>query len=214
MEQNGSPLPAELPGHPVLRPVFGLDVVGYGRRSDAVRRVLRDDLHGVARSAFAAIGLPLDCCPSRDTGDGLVLAAPPDADCGLLAGELVQHLDRQLRARNEARTEDGRLRLRAAAAVGLVLRDGEGLDGDGFVRLARMLDAPAFRDLVAGHGTDLGFVMSGFLYRGFVLAHRTLIPPTEFFEIDLTNKESEETGWAWVARPQRHLRVAGRHISA
>ncbi|MEV5570384.1 hypothetical protein AB0L06_10050 [Spirillospora sp. NPDC052269] len=214
MEQNGSPHPAGLPGHPVPRAVFGLDVVGYGRRSDTVRAVLRNDMHDVARTAFAAIGLPLDHCSSRDTGDGLVLAAPPDADCGLLAGELVQHLDRRLRSLNESRTEDGRLQLRAAAAVGLVLRDDAGLDGDGFVRLARMLDAPAFRDLVAGHGTDLGFVMSGFLYRNFVLAHRTLIPPTEFFEIDLANKESEEVGWAWVARPQRHLRIAGHPVSA
>ncbi|MEV4258382.1 hypothetical protein AB0J52_34945, partial [Spirillospora sp. NPDC049652] len=150
----------------------------------------------------------------RDTGDGLVLAAPPDADCGLIVGELVQQLARRLRARNEARTEDGRLRLRAAATLGLVMQDGGGLDGDGFVRLARMLDAPAFRDLVAGHGADLGFVTSGFLYRSFVRTHRALIPPGEFFEIDLAHKESEETGWAWVGGPQRHLRIAGRHVSA
>ncbi|MEV4257699.1 hypothetical protein AB0J52_31455, partial [Spirillospora sp. NPDC049652] len=63
------PTPAGLPGHPVPRAVFGLDVVGYGRRSAAVRRMLRDDLHAVAGAAFASVGLPLDCCPSRDTGD-------------------------------------------------------------------------------------------------------------------------------------------------
>ncbi|MCP2340261.1 hypothetical protein [Actinomadura rupiterrae] len=206
MDDNG------LPGHPVPRAVFGLDVVGYGRRAGAVRRTLRDDLHGVARAAFAAVGLPLERCASRDTGDGLVLAAPADADCGLLVGEVVQHLDRRLRMLNESRSAEGRLRLRAAAALGLVMRDDEGLDGDAFVQLARMLDAPAFRELIDGHGTDLGFVTCGFLYRSFVLQHRSLLPPGAFFEIDLTNKESTETGWAWVAEPQRRLRVVGGRL--
>ncbi|MFC4909043.1 hypothetical protein [Actinomadura gamaensis] len=196
-----------LPGHPVTRAIVGLDVVGSGDRPEPVRRSLRSGVLSVAERSFAAVGLPLATCTVRDTGDGLVVVAPPDVDGAALVGELPLKLYKQVRLENKPRDEGARLRIRVAATQGLVHWDGAGADGPALVELARLLESETFKAAQNAQSADLGFATTEEMFRAFVETDAADIAPSQFRPEELHTKDGPVAGRLWFSPARPRLRM-------
>jgi len=206
--QQGWPL-AERPGHgfsseqsrprqPVLSgencTVVRTDVAAFGadKRSDEDRRIIRQATYQMTRTALGSIW---DACQWEDRGDGLLLVAPPVIPTARIMERLQAGLAQQLKRHNRIYTDSIRIQLRVAVDVGPVTDDATGMSGKSIILAARMLDAPAFKDLLAESGASLGIIASTFVFDTAVKHGGGSLDPDHYVQVKVEVKETSIIAW-------------------
>ncbi|MFI0412390.1 hypothetical protein [Actinomadura sp. 3N508] len=151
--------------------LIGVDIPNFGdrRRSNDIRRVLRDTMYGLLTESFTMTGLPWEDSHREDRGDGALIILPPSVQSSETLDPLAHHATALLRRANRLTNELTRLRLRMAVHSGEVQYDAHGVLGHAVNHLFRLLDASAFKRVMAtAHYADLGMLVSDDLYRAAI----------------------------------------------
>lgn len=181
--------------------IFACDIVGFGKRSDSVQAKLRDVMYAALKAGFDASQLPLETCYREDRGDGVIVVLPPAAEPARLVHPLPDHLRGALRTHNRLAVEQARMRLRIALHSGQLSTDDNGLVGTTVNHVARLLDAPAFKQAIEETTAPLGVLASDEFYRAVIEPGTGAVDPGEFHPIEIRLKETRTTGWLSIREP-------------
>lgn len=187
---------------PFHHTIVATDVVGSSARHDQLQLKMRDDLRGVLERTLRRQDLELaDLAPS-DLGDGFRLHAPAVVSPLAMVSPFVDNLVTELRIHRQSANERSRLRLRVAIHMGLLNREAHGgWAGVVLSECARLLDAPAARDLIAeAPDVDLVLVVSEPVFDA-VIRQGYGPAPEQFRRIAVTVKESDFSAWAYLPAP-------------
>ncbi|MGW0866024.1 hypothetical protein [Streptomyces sp. NPDC002611] len=165
----------------VRRLAFVVDTADSGARPVPRQAVAQKRLLGALEEACAASGVDRGTCDRQDRGDGELLILPPGVVETTVVPELLRVLTLALRRDNQGRTEPERLRVRTAAAVGIVHRSALGFAGDGVVEACRLVDADALKEAFrAAPWAEVSFAVGEELYRDLVRHGYDGLPPDSF----------------------------------
>ncbi len=132
--------------HPVYHAILVVDVEDSSGRTDAEKPLMRKALYEALIVAFARAGLSWDACRTEDRGDGVYVLIPPTVPKLLLAGLLVESIDRVLMEYRPDRTTWPRLRLSLHA--GEVAFDADGSSGRDVDLAFALSDADQVREVL------------------------------------------------------------------
>lgn len=178
--------------------MFGVDIVGFGRRPAAVHPHLRSALYRIIEDAFAVIDVPLAGCYHEDRGDGILVIPPAQASVELLLGPLTAHLQTGLRRHNQISSLQAQLRIRTAVNAGYLRCDSHGVSGHAVLEMFRLLDSDAFNAVLTDHNADLGMITSHRLYEDVIADNPGVIDPDGYLPITVAAKETTGTAWIWL----------------
>ncbi|MFC9504393.1 hypothetical protein [Streptomyces sp. NPDC057002] len=165
----------------VRRLAFVVDTADSGARTVPRQAAAQERLLAALQEACAAAGIDRDTCDRQDQGDGELLILPPGVVETTAVPELLRVLTLALRRDNLGRTEPERLRVRTAAAVGIVHRSALGFAGDGVVEACRLVDAAALKEAFrAAPWAEVSFAVGEELYRDLVRHGYDGLPPAGF----------------------------------
>jgi hypothetical protein len=189
----------------VHRTILAVDVEGFGdpHRANQHRVAVRDGLYRALRQAFDCAKIPWDGCRHEDTGDGLLILAPPELPKAPFAESLPHMLARVLREHNASHRAQERIRLRMALHgmalhAGDVTYDEHGVTA-GAINLAfRLLDAPPLKAVLAGSPGVLALITSSWFFDE-VIRHTVAAAPATYRRVGVTVKETSVS--AWIALP-------------
>ncbi|MBO2449542.1 cyclic nucleotide-binding domain-containing protein [Actinomadura barringtoniae] len=167
-------------------------------RTDGDRKVIKAAMYDVLQSSFGESGVPWTSCHVEDRGDGALLIAPPSIPTAKLVDPLVSRLSAGLRTHNRRATAPVRLQLRVALHVGPVSRDGRGVAGESVSQTARLLDAPILKAELAEAGSDLGFIVSEFVYDSVVKHAPGAVDPRAYRQVKVRVKETKAKAWIYL----------------
>lgn len=185
---------------PKYHTIIATDVAKSGGRTDASLMRMRRDLREILAGTLELQGLDPERLTSIDDGDGYRYLIPADvAPPQAALDPFVGRLGIELRMHREAASETHRLRLRVAVHSGLLYAEPEGTwTGVPLKDCARLLDADAGRNLLADHpAADLVLLLTDPFYRD-VVGSGTTLDPTAFQPIQVSVKETDRTGWAYL----------------
>ncbi|MFI6369542.1 hypothetical protein [Streptomyces sp. NPDC050546] len=158
-----------------------VDTADSGARTVPRQAAAQERLLGALREACAAAGIDRDICDRQDQGDGELLILPPGVVETTAVPELLRVLALALRRDNLGRTEPERLRVRTAAAVGIVHRSALGFAGNGVVEACRLVEAGALKEAFrAAPWAEVSFTVGEELYRDLVRHGYDGLPPDRF----------------------------------
>ncbi|MFB4318160.1 hypothetical protein [Actinomadura sp. 21ATH] len=186
--------------------IFVCDIASFGDagRTDEARTHVRRAMYAALEAAFAVPGaVPLGECHVEDRGDGAMVIMPPHADRATCVTEVAAMLLARLRVHNGVSNEAARLRLRTALHTGEAHWDGTGVVGDAVNHAFRILDAPAFKEVMRASGAQLGLAVSEAVYGDVVRHGRGAVDPEDYRRIGVEVKETRAA--AWVTLPGRGL---------
>lgn len=187
---------------PRNRTIIGVDITGFGSRDEHVQDYVRTAMYALLQQGFVDADVPWPTPVWReDRGDGALLTVSSDIPTQWVFDPLVPLICAGLRRHNKVSSEAAQLWLRMAVDAGYVYRDEHGLAGEALVRVARLLDAPAFRQIVASERATLGLVVSPFIYHNVIQPGPGLIDPGRYRRLLMVNKET--TTEAWLHLPLR-----------
>lgn len=192
------------------------DVVDFGAstRTDQDRKIIREVMYRIVRDAFTNADISWDTCHHEDRGDGILIVIPPRVPTIRIVHPLVSHIIGELSQHN-APAEDGTsFQLRVALDVGPVESDDEGVTGKVIIDVARLIDAPAFKQKLANAPAEtcLGFVTSGSVYDSIIRQQPGQLPPATYQKINPRVKGGRMTAWVKLA-PDPGA-VSGQHPDA
>ncbi len=180
----------------VHRTIVVVDVEGFGNphRANPHLVAVRDGLYRVLRQAFSNASIPWASCDHEDRGDGVFVLIPPDVPKSLVAEALPRALAAALRAHNSAHTAAERIRLRLAVHAGEISYDDHGVASTAVNLTFRLLEAPAFKDLLAASPGVLALIASGWFFDE-VVRHSPASTPATYRPVAVTVKETTTVGW-------------------
>jgi hypothetical protein len=182
------------------RVLLGVDVIGSAANPGKDLHRLSEAWRGILQGALASAGIGmLDLLEWETQGDG-ALATLPHALLGK-AVDMAEQLNELAVAHNRDSTPEVRLRM--------VVDTGPVPDEPTYARAkvdrARLLDAKAFKDLIARchrespDGAHTGLIMSGHAFRTvFGGDHTAVVRESEFAELAVAAKEFRATAWVRV----------------
>jgi hypothetical protein len=206
MRATAAPPDAPRPGSPALhRAMFAVDIVSFSSRRDpAVQKHLRHRIHQIAAEACHTAGIGWDDCHTEDRGDGLYAIAGPDAPIEDLLGPLVWQIHAGVRDHNKMANRAARLQLRIAVHAGYVHFDEHGATGLPLIHLFRLLDAPAFKTLLAESGGEVALIVSHYLHEEVIAYSPGTIDAGAYQPIDVQVKETRDRAWVWLPPVRPH----------
>jgi hypothetical protein len=173
-----------------------IDVARSGATDFQGQLVLRRDLYDLVERVVDYGGLVIDQHAFTDTGDGVRLVLPLDRiQPTQFVDMFVLGLSAGLREHRRRASEAGRLRLRVALDVGLVERHLHGWAGSSLVRVARLIETQALRDVLQPDGPDLAAVVSDALFELVVRHGHGYLAPTCFRPVPVQVKEFDARAW-------------------
>ncbi|MET8548916.1 hypothetical protein [Micromonospora zamorensis] len=195
---------------PLHHTVVTTDVVGSSARDDQLQIKMRGDLYEILGRALKRQGLDIAALNPADLGDGFRLHAPAAVSPLVMVSPFVEHLLAEVRLHRRSANETSRLRLRVAVHMGLLNREEQGgWAGRTLTECARLLDAPAVRELIAeAPDADLVVVVSDAVYDA-VVCQGYGPAPEDFRRIPVVVKESSFYAWAYVPRHQAGGPITG-----
>lgn len=190
---------------PAFRPIFGVDIAGFGapERDDEMQLAVREKLYELLLESWERAGLSWGEAIREDRGDGVMLIAGPQESPGLLIDPLLDLIRARLRRHNRMSSSAGRIRLRAALHLGLVHQDDHGVAGTAVNHMFRLLDAPQLRTALAEPNVDVAFMASQQAYDSIIVTHDSL-GPENYLPVECRVKETVAT--AWITIPVRGRR--------
>lgn len=185
----------------VERAVKGFDVEGFSamntRRQDGVQGAL----DAMFRAAAAAAGMDYAMIGVETTGDGALMVLPADVDLVALVARFVPELEIRLRAYNEDRVPETRIRLRVAMHSDAIRRSTYGYAGPALVFLSRLLDSRPVRQALKDHpSAHLAFIVSEPVFRKVCQSGLGGIRPEHYarVEVDIPAKNFCEPAYLYV----------------
>ena len=150
--------------------IFLTDIAAFGGhdRNDEDRQVIRDEMYATLRDVFENSDVPWWACHREDRGDGALIVVPPNIPTRSVVDPLLDQLAIALRQYNQQATQATRMQLRVALNVGPVVSDPQGVSGEAIILAARILEAPVLKKELARSATDLGVIVSAFIYDSVV----------------------------------------------
>ena len=192
------------PRRPVLSgencTVVRTDVAAFGAdgRNDEDRRIIRQATYEMTRTALGSIW---DASQWEDRGDGLLIVAPPVIPTARIMERLQAGLAQQLKRHNRIYSDSIRVQLRVAVDVGPVTDDATGMSGKSIILASRMLDAPAFKDLLVETGVSLGIIASAFVFDTAVKHGGGSLEPDLYAQVKVEVKETSTFAWMNLIGP-------------
>lgn len=182
------------------RVLLGVDVIGSARTPGEDLHRLSQAWRTILRNALVSAGITLvDILEWEQQGDGALLTLP-HGSLGM-AVDMSQRLDDL--AVNHNRHSRPEVRFRMVVSTGPVPE--EPTYSRAKVDRARLLDAPAFRELIArchresAAGAHTGLIMADHAFQtAFGGDHTELVRRAEFARIPVATKEFRATAWVRV----------------
>ena len=167
------------------------DVVGFGARSrnDEDRRRIREALYSMTH---AVLGDLPDAWSWDDRGDGLLTVLSPSVPTATVVADLHKELSAAIEEHNRACPDSARIQLRVAINVGPVATDIMGVSGEAIIVVARLVEAPVFKQAMSQSGAALGIIASTYIYES-VIRHGPYLEG--YSEIPVEVKESSKMAW-------------------
>lgn len=167
-------------------------------RDDEARKIIRRAAQEMIRHA---LGPAWDTCWHEDRGDGLLIIVPPDIPTAQVIERLVTVLPTGLERHNQVSHAASQIQLRVAVTVGPVEEDDFGVGGRAIIQASRMLDAPAFKKAIAHQSSDLGLIVSPFVYETQSDAGGRSPDPGGYARITVRVKETRTSAWIKLIDP-------------
>jgi hypothetical protein len=178
------------------RTIIGVDIIGFGRRDEDLQNYVRAKMYEILPEAFAEGRVPWPAQEWReDRGDGVLMTVPADVPAHIVIDLLVQHLPAGLRRHNKVSSADAQINLRTAIHAGFISRDEHGLSGEAIVHLYRLLDAQAFKEVVAEQRPTLGLAASNYIHHHVIRPDLGVTDPDSYAKIHVNNKETTTDAW-------------------
>jgi hypothetical protein len=187
--------------HAVHCPLVAVDIAGFGdpRRDDQVQLYVRNAMYQTLRTAFDGAGIRWQHCFRQDRGDGVLMVLPPGVPMAVLVDPLVDLVRAGLRVHNKMSSEAAQIRLRMALHAGSVLFDSHGVIGHSLTRLFNLLEAPVFKNEFGDATTELGLVISEYVYDDVIRHCSGRIDAGAYEPIEVA--EEDRAARAWVYMP-------------
>jgi hypothetical protein len=173
--------------------VFLTDVVDFGARTrtDNDRLLIREALFKMTQKAMQ--GFPE--AQSEDRGDGFLTVVPPNASTTRVLDQLLKELPAAIELHNSTQGESARFKLRLAMNVGPVVSHMDGVSGEAIIVAARLVEAPDFKEALAGSTAGLGVIASPFVYETVVRHGSDPREVASYSQVSVEVKETETTAW-------------------
>lgn len=186
------------------RLLLSVDATAYGVRHGRAQATMQEDLLRVLSLAADLADLHREEWSRQGSGDGELAVLPGSVSEQQFVDDFVRRLAQALRDHNEDRQSDRRLRLRLALHHGMVTPSANGFSGAGVVTVSRLQNSAPLRRALVQSDADLAVALSRPLYEDMVCQHLTTWAPETFREVQVRNKETEQTAWLWVSRGDIH----------
>jgi hypothetical protein len=189
--------------------LIATDIVGYGRydRSREVQTYMRDSLYGILACAFRASGAKAKDVYFEDRGDGTVAAVSPEVPTSNLVHPFVDHVRAGLRRHNLVSAGIAQIRLRMALHTADAWTDSHGLVGAGPTEIFRLLEAPAFKEIIEHTNAYLGFIASAAIYKEAIKHAPGLVDPDDYEGVHVVTKEFSTNAWVRLLGNHTRLQV-------
>ncbi|MET7892011.1 hypothetical protein [Streptomyces mirabilis] len=181
------------------RLLLAVDAKGYGRADAVTQREFQEAIARLLDTAAATARLDRASWVTQEGGDSVFAVLPEKAYEPALIDTFMRALDAGLRAFNQNRVRQARLRLRAAVHFGSASPGANGFVGRAPVETGRILDCAALRRVLeAAPDTCLAVAVSAAVFHDVVRDAYTTIPADEFWQVRVEEKEYEGEAWIWV----------------
>lgn len=169
------------------------DVVGFSARTrtDTDRLVIRGALSDMTNTCLR--GIP--GVWSEDRGDGLLVVIPPTVSTGQVLSQLLSELPIALDRHNSTQRVSVRFQLRFAVNVGPIVSDAMGVSGEAIIVVARLVEAPSFKEAMARSTAGLGVIASPFVYETVIRHGSNPSDVASYSQVSVEVKESNTTAW-------------------
>ncbi|MFI2203529.1 hypothetical protein ACH47Z_22670 [Streptomyces sp. NPDC020192] len=185
------------PNAPQHRLCLAADVEQYGRLDTRAQSAVQADLVRVLDEAARLSGLHRTAWARQPQGDQEFAVLPAGTRESVVLDPFVRHLTAALAAVNAHRTT--RVRLRLAVDAGVVSDAALGHAGPAPVAVARYLDAPQLKAVLAAlTTTDLAVIVSDRLYQDVVRLGQNGLDPGRYVKVHVQAKEFAGYGWIHV----------------
>ena len=186
----------------------------FTRRDDGDRQTLRNVTYNLLRRSFDKSGMPPLASHWDDRGDGVLIVVPPTVPTSSVAGPVLTALADGLEEHNGEASETTRLQLRIALDVGPVTSDELGASGECIIRVARLQDAPAFKQKLAETGAEIGMIVSDFVYDRVIRHGSGQMDLADFRRVSVSAKGSDLNAWIWAGQSRETQMRTGQATSA
>ncbi|MYV56659.1 hypothetical protein [Streptomyces sp. SID3212] len=185
-------------GLPHRRLCLAADVEQYSRLDTRTQSAVQSELVRMLDEAAALTGLDRTAWTRQPQGDMEFAVLPEATPEDLVLGPFVHHLAVRLADRN-ARPDAQRVRLRMAVDTGVVADAALGHAGPAPVAVARYVNAPQLRAVLATiAAADLAVIVSDRLYQDVVRSGRRDLDPAQYVRAHVRVKEFGGYGWIRV----------------
>ena len=196
MKELAHPRPPDYPTH--RRMCLAADVEQYSRLDTRTQSVVQSELVRMLDEAAASAGLDRATWTRQPQGDLEFAVLPELTPEDAVLGPFVHHLAVRLGDRN-ARPGTQRIRLRLAVDTGVVSDAALGHAGPAPVAVARYLNAPQLRAVLATlTSAHLAVIVSDRLYQDVVRSGRRDLDPAQYVRVHVKVKEFGGYGWIRV----------------
>ncbi|MFI6584163.1 hypothetical protein [Embleya sp. NPDC050493] len=175
------------------------DVEQYSRLDTPQQECAQADLLDILDRAAARSGIDRSRWVRQAQGDQEFAVLPPDTHESVIVGDFVRHLAGCLAERNANVPTRDRLRLRMAVHVGVARPAALGHAGQTPIAVARLLDAPVLKRVLAQtRTTDLVVIVSDSVFQDVVRLRENGLDPEQYTRITVRAKEFDSHGWVHV----------------
>ncbi len=206
---------AQIPASGQVCAMMTFDIAGFTRpeRDEETRIYIHKAFYWILREALQRSGVPWDRCHHEDRGDGALVIAHPDIPAHGIVYQLPERLRDLIRVYNRMSVPAARIQVRAAAHIGPVYRDEDGLIGDDINLLCRMLDAKPLHAALASSGAEVALAISEYMHDSLVRRHPALAGQTQFRRMNAQVKGTKVNAWIHLPGVPPQLR-RGRCLTA
>ncbi|PJN28203.1 hypothetical protein [Kitasatospora sp. CB02891] len=196
MTETSSPRPPD--GTPHHRLCLAADVEQYSRLDARAQSAVQADLVRILDEAAALTGLDRAAWERQPQGDLEFAVLPENTPEATVLGPFVNHLADGLSTRN-AMPSATRIRLRVAVDKGLAKRAPLGHAGHAPVAVARFVNAPQLKAVLAAlAAADLAVIVSDRLYQDIVRSGGDGLAPEQYVRANVKVKDFGGYGWIRV----------------
>lgn len=187
----------------ILRMCLAVDVADYSVRDDAgqleIQQLLLTVLDQVGANATLLRRLDWR---RQAQGDGELALLPPDLDQARAVPEFVRELLIALERVNRPRSDEARLRLRAAFHFGVVYESANGYSGTTVNTVCRLRDSDELRRaLAAAPASNLALAVSERVYTDVVRHRLRDLDPALFHRVVVDRPGQQFRAEAWIFVP-------------
>ncbi len=185
-------------GIPHSRLCLAVDMEQYSRLDTRTQSAIQSDLLRLLDEAASLTGLDRAAWARQPQGDQEFAVLPEATPEAAVLGPFVHHLAARLGALN-ARPAAPRVRLRLAVDTGVVADAALGHAGPAPVAVARYVNAPQLRAVLAALASaDLAVIVSDRLYQDVVRLGHPDLDPAQYVQAHVRVKEFGGYGWIRV----------------